>query len=49
MLFYDITLTFGQEVERIWKKRFTGATILWFIVRPLLTPTHKDILRHMNL
>ena len=35
MLFYDIAITFGDEVERIWKQRFTGATILWFLVSPL--------------
>ncbi|KAL4253687.1 hypothetical protein ABKN59_003728 [Abortiporus biennis] len=35
MLFYDIVLTFGDEVERIWKQRFTGATILWFLNRYL--------------
>lgn len=33
MLFYDIAITFGDEVERIWKQRFTGATVLWFLVR----------------
>ena len=32
MLFYDIVITFGDEVERIWKQRFTGATVLWFLV-----------------
>ncbi|TBU55118.1 hypothetical protein BD310DRAFT_714735 [Dichomitus squalens] len=35
MLFYDITITFGDEVERIWKQRFTGATVLWFLNRYL--------------
>ncbi|OCH85812.1 hypothetical protein OBBRIDRAFT_807230 [Obba rivulosa] len=33
MLWYDIALTFGDEVEKIWKQRFTGATILWFMNR----------------
>ncbi|OCH84035.1 hypothetical protein OBBRIDRAFT_840014 [Obba rivulosa] len=33
MLWYDIILTFGDEVEKIWKQRFTGATVLWFINR----------------
>ncbi|OCH91426.1 hypothetical protein OBBRIDRAFT_792257 [Obba rivulosa] len=33
MLFYDIALTFGDEVEKIWKQRFTGATFLWFMNR----------------
>lgn len=33
MLFYDMFLTFGDEVEKIWKQPFTGATILWFLVR----------------
>ncbi|KAI0685273.1 hypothetical protein C8T65DRAFT_701627 [Cerioporus squamosus] len=35
MLFYDIAITFGDEVERIWKQRFTGATVLWFFNRYL--------------
>lgn len=33
MLFYDIVITFGDEVEKIWKQRFTVATVLWFLVR----------------
>ena len=33
MIFYDICITFGDEVEKIWKRRFTGATVLWFMVR----------------
>ncbi|THH31439.1 hypothetical protein EUX98_g2761 [Antrodiella citrinella] len=33
MLFYDIAITFGDEVEKIWKQRFTGATVLWCLVR----------------
>ncbi|OBZ78450.1 hypothetical protein A0H81_02143 [Grifola frondosa] len=33
MLFYDIAITFGDEVEKIWKQRFTGATVLWFLNR----------------
>lgn len=32
MIFYDIVITFGDEVERIWKRRFTGATFLWLVV-----------------
>ncbi|KLO06239.1 hypothetical protein SCHPADRAFT_946246 [Schizopora paradoxa] len=33
MLFYDIFITFGDEVEKIWKQRFTVATVLWFMNR----------------
>ncbi|KAH8075986.1 hypothetical protein BXZ70DRAFT_1013083 [Cristinia sonorae] len=33
MLFYDMVLTFGDEVEKIWKQRFSGATVLWCINR----------------
>ncbi|THG97319.1 hypothetical protein EW026_g4656 [Hermanssonia centrifuga] len=33
MLFYDILITFGDEVEKIWRQRFTGATVLWFLNR----------------
>ncbi|KAF8891486.1 hypothetical protein CPB84DRAFT_1683340, partial [Gymnopilus junonius] len=35
MLFYDIMLTFGEEVERIWLKKFSFFTILWFLNRYL--------------
>ncbi|EJD07873.1 uncharacterized protein FOMMEDRAFT_138010 [Fomitiporia mediterranea MF3/22] len=35
MLFYDILITFGDEVEKIWKQRFSFATILWFMNRYL--------------
>ncbi|KAK7683085.1 hypothetical protein QCA50_013758 [Cerrena zonata] len=35
MLFYDMAITFGDEVEKIWKQRITGATVLWFLNRYL--------------
>ncbi|KAL5521018.1 hypothetical protein ACEPAG_8940 [Sanghuangporus baumii] len=35
MLYFDILITFGDEVERIWKQRFTFATVLWFMNRYL--------------
>ncbi|PPR05315.1 hypothetical protein CVT26_011574 [Gymnopilus dilepis] len=35
MLFYDILLTFGEEVERIWMKKFSHFTVLWFLNRYL--------------
>lgn len=37
MLFYDMFITFGDEVEKIWKQKFTVATVLWFMVRTLLS------------
>ncbi|KAF9040758.1 hypothetical protein BJ165DRAFT_1491939 [Panaeolus papilionaceus] len=33
MLFYDHMLTFSDEVERVWKQRFTGASLLFYINR----------------
>ncbi|KAF8970906.1 hypothetical protein BDZ97DRAFT_1789295 [Flammula alnicola] len=33
MLFYDIVITFGEEVESIWMRKFTPFTILWFLNR----------------
>lgn len=33
MLFYDIMLTFADEVELIWSQRFSLVTVLWHIVR----------------
>ncbi|KIM38016.1 hypothetical protein M413DRAFT_249734 [Hebeloma cylindrosporum] len=35
MLFYDMVITFGQEVERIWMRKFTMVTALWFLNRYL--------------
>jgi len=35
MLFYDMFITFGDEVEKIWKQKFTVATVLWFMNRYL--------------
>ncbi|KAF8157208.1 hypothetical protein B0H34DRAFT_490961 [Crassisporium funariophilum] len=35
MLFYDIAITFGDEVERIWMRKFSWFTILWFLNRYL--------------
>lgn len=32
MLTYDIVITFSTEVEKIWTKKFTGVTVLWFLV-----------------
>ena len=36
MLFYDMFLTFGDEVEKIWTQPFSLAQVLWFVVRMLL-------------
>ncbi|KAJ3502187.1 hypothetical protein NLJ89_g8998 [Agrocybe chaxingu] len=33
MLVYDHILTFDQEVDRIWKQKFSGASLLFFINR----------------
>lgn len=35
MLFYDIALTMGDEVERVWLRKFTPMTGLWFLNRYL--------------
>ena len=32
MMAYDIILTFSIEIEKIWKQRFSGLTILWLLV-----------------
>lgn len=32
MMVYDIILTLPVEVEKIWTKKFTGVTVLWFLV-----------------
>ena len=55
MLFYDIAITFGDEVEKIWKQRCTGATVLWFMVSDanrifplssMICPGRIDIFHH---
>ncbi|KAI1790333.1 hypothetical protein LXA43DRAFT_1095479 [Ganoderma leucocontextum] len=33
LLWFDYTLTFSSEVKRIWQRRFTGATVLFLVVR----------------
>ena len=33
LLFADSFITFPEEVERIWKRRFTGATVVFLITR----------------
>ena len=35
MLFYDIIITFGEEVEKIWKRQFTFASLLYLLNRYL--------------
>ena len=32
LLSYDILLTFSTEVDKIWRRKFTGVTVLWFLV-----------------
>ena len=33
LLWYDFALTFAAEVQRIWRRRFSGATIIYLIMR----------------
>ncbi|KAI0918344.1 hypothetical protein AcV5_002352 [Taiwanofungus camphoratus] len=33
LLFFDFCITFTTEVQRIWSRRFSGATIIFLIVR----------------
>ncbi|KJA19145.1 hypothetical protein HYPSUDRAFT_907589 [Hypholoma sublateritium FD-334 SS-4] len=33
LLSYDIIITFGDEVEHIWKRKLTPFTLLWFLIR----------------
>ncbi|KAI0687273.1 hypothetical protein C8Q76DRAFT_686341 [Earliella scabrosa] len=33
LLSFDIALTFSMEVERIWKRNFTGATLIFLVLR----------------
>lgn len=30
---YDFLLTFGREVEHIWRQKFSGATVLFILMR----------------
>lgn len=32
MVYYDTMLTFADEVELIWKQKFSLMTVLWFLV-----------------
>ncbi|KIJ23065.1 hypothetical protein M422DRAFT_276431 [Sphaerobolus stellatus SS14] len=42
MLFYDHLLTFDEELCRIWRQPFSGATLL-FLLNRYLTPSHAII------
>ena len=33
LVWYDVALTFATEVQRIWRRRFSGATIIYLIIR----------------
>ncbi|KAL4251418.1 hypothetical protein ABKN59_005594 [Abortiporus biennis] len=33
LLFFDTILTFPKEVQRIWRRRFTGATFIYALTR----------------
>ncbi|KAF9041560.1 hypothetical protein BJ165DRAFT_1350015 [Panaeolus papilionaceus] len=35
MIFYDMAITFGEEVEQIWMRKFSLLTVLWFLNRYL--------------
>ncbi|KAL5483594.1 hypothetical protein ACEPAI_8826 [Sanghuangporus weigelae] len=50
MLYFDMLVTFGDEVERIWKQRFTFATVLWFMNRYLSPLGYVVVIAsfHMN-
>ena len=43
MLFYDMLITFGDEVEKVWKQRFSGATVLFLLVCAV-TPRNNSAL-----
>ncbi|KAI0738611.1 hypothetical protein C8Q80DRAFT_1124741 [Daedaleopsis nitida] len=36
LVIYDYAITIGQEVEMFWKRKFTGATVLYLLNRYLL-------------
>lgn len=33
LLYFDFVITFPQEVQRIWSRRFSGATIVYLLTR----------------
>jgi len=47
MIYYDIMITFGEEVERIWMRKFSLVTVLFFLVRvplaSLTTPQRSNL------
>lgn len=42
LLSYDTLLTISFEVEKIWKRKYTGLTILWFLVSTSLRSLPQD-------
>ena len=36
LVFYEYAITLGQEIDMFWKRKFTGATVLFMLNRYLL-------------
>ena len=61
LLFFDFLLTFPDEVQRIWRRRVTGATVIFCLTRyaavlervvllvSVLIPTMEDEVREQNI
>lgn len=46
MIFYDIAITLGDEIERIWLRQFTPMTVLWVMVCRFL---YAEVLQRSRL
>ena len=33
LIIFDITITLSREIERVWQRKITGATVLFVVVR----------------
>jgi len=49
MLFYDIAITFGQEVEQIWRKKFSFVALLWYLVSSSVSKSGMHLIQPESL
>ena len=40
ILFYDYLITFGDEVQLFWRRKWTGATVLFILNRYIVLLVH---------
>ena len=49
LLFYDHAVTFVDEVQRIWRRKFSGATLIYLLTRYVATLERITLLASLFL